>query len=97
MRSAIVAFVVAFSGMCLAQDVIVRGPVIVSAQEHTTVIASRGRLIHSRCNRYEGIGCGSTPDEARRNCCYFGQRIIIEEGVAWSPVARRWFAVIRYR
>lgn len=81
----------------VAQDVIVRGPVVISAQEHATIIAARGRLGHSRCSMVEGIGSGRTPEEARRNCCYFGRRVIVEEGVAYSPVARRWFAVIRYR
>ena len=74
------------------------GPVVVvTAQDHATVIARRGVLVHSSCGRYEGIGCGSTPEAARRNCCFFGKRVIVEEGVAYSPVRRMWFAVIRYR
>lgn len=83
----------------VAQDVIVapRGRVIVSAQEHATVIASRGTLVHSSCGQWEGIGSGSTPEAARRNCCFFGKRVIVEEGVAYSPARRQWFAVIRYR
>lgn len=83
----------------VAQDVIVvpRGRVFVSAQEHAAIIASRGSLVHSSCGQTEGIGSGLTPEQARRNCCFFGKRQIVEEGVAYSPVARRWFAVIRYR
>jgi hypothetical protein len=77
--------------------VVVHGPAVVSAQDHATIIARRGSLVHSRCNQYEGLGMGSTPEAARRNCCYFGKRQIVEEGVAWSPVRRMWFAVIRYR
>ena len=77
--------------------VVVRGPAVVSAQDHATIIASRGSLVHSRCNQYEGIGMGSTPEAARRNCCFFGKRVIVEEGVAYSPARRMWFAVIRYR
>jgi hypothetical protein len=74
------------------------GPtVIVTAQDHATVIARRGVLVHSGCGQYEGIGCGSTPESARRNCCFFGKRVIVEEGVAYSPARRQWFAVIRYR
>jgi hypothetical protein len=74
------------------------GPtVIVTAQDHATIIARRGVLAHSSCGRYEGIGMGSTPEAARRNCCYFGRRQIVEEGVAYSPARRMWFAVIRYR
>jgi hypothetical protein len=74
------------------------GPtVIVTAQDHAVVIARRGALVHSSCNRWEGIGMGSTPEAARRNCCFFGKRQIVEEGVAYSPARRMWFAVIRYR
>jgi hypothetical protein len=54
-------------------------------------------LVHSACNQYEGIGMGATPEAARRNCCFFGKRVIVEEGVAYSPARRQWFAVIRYR
>lgn len=96
MRSLLIALALLCS-TAVAQDVIVRGPVVISAQDHATIIARRGVLGHSRCNQFEGIGSGRTPEEARRNCCYFGRRVIVEEGVAWSPVARRWFAVIRYR
>jgi hypothetical protein len=71
--------------------------VVVTAQDHATVIARRGVLVHSSCGQYEGIGCGSTPEAARRNCCFFGKRVIVEEGVAYSPARRQWFAVIRYR
>jgi len=77
--------------------VVVRGPAVVTAQDHATIIARRGSLVHSQCNQYEGIGMGSTPEAARRNCCYFGRRVIAEEGVAYSPARRMWFAVIRYR
>jgi len=77
--------------------VVVRGPAVVTAQDHATIIARRGSLVHSHCNQCEGIGMGSTPEAARRNCCFFGRRQIVEEGVAYSPVRRMWFAVIRYR
>ena len=77
--------------------VVARRGSVVSAQDHAVVIARRGSLVHSSCGQYEGIGTGSTPEQARRSCCFFGKRVIVEEGVAYSPVARRWFAVIRYR
>jgi hypothetical protein len=77
--------------------VVARRGSVVSAQDHAVVIARRGSLVHSSCGQYEGIGTGSTPEQARRNCCFFGRRVIVDEGVAYSPVARRWFAVIRYR
>jgi hypothetical protein len=78
-------------------NVYARKATIVSAQDHALVLARRGTLVHSHCNQTEGIGCGSTAEIARRNCCYFGKRQIVEEGVAYSPTARKWFAVIRYR
>jgi hypothetical protein len=77
--------------------IVARRPVIVTAQDHALVLARRGTLVHSSCGQTEGIGCGATADQARRNCCYFGKRQIVEEGVAYSPATRRWFAVIRYR
>lgn len=67
------------------------------AQAHATIIARRGVLVHSGSGHVEGIGTGPTPQAARKNCCFFGTRPIIDEGVAWSPLRRRWFAVIRYR
>lgn len=83
----------------IAQDVIVapRRSVVITAQDHATIIASRGTLVHSSCGQVEGIGSGSTPEQARRNCCFFGKRVIVDEGVAYSPTRRQWFAVIRYR
>jgi hypothetical protein len=78
-------------------NVYARRVTISSAQDHALVLARRGTLVHSHCNQTEGIGMGSTPESARRNCCYFGKRQIVEEGVAYSPATRKWFAVIRYR
>jgi len=78
-------------------NVYARNVTISSAQEHALVLARRGTLVHSNCSQTEGIGCGSTAESARRNCCYFGKRQIVEEGVAYSPATRKWFAVIRYR
>lgn len=97
MRFVLVVLVSLFAATASAQTVIVRGPAVVSAQEHATIIARRGALVHSQCSQTEGIGMGSTPEAARRNCCFFGKKVIVEEGVAYSPVTRRWYAVIRYR
>lgn len=94
-----IAFFLAFVSCASAQTTVVttRRPVIVTAQDHAIVLARRGTLVHSSCGQTEGIGCGATAEQARRNCCFFGQRQIVEEGVAYSPATRRWFAVIRYR
>lgn len=94
------AFVVLFAlaaSLAHGQTVVVRGPAVISAQEHATIIARRGSLVHSQCSQTEGIGMGSTPEAARRNCCFFGKKQIVEEGIAYSPTRRMWFAVIRYR
>jgi hypothetical protein len=91
-------FVFALLVALVAASASAAGPtVIVTAQDHATIIARRGVLVHSKCGQYEGIGCGSTPEAARRNCCFYGRRPIVEEGVAYSPAKRMWFAVIRYR
>jgi len=97
MRFWIACVVMLFAVAAQADTVVVRGRAFVSAQEHATIIARRGALVHSQCSQTEGIGTGSTPEQARRNCCFFGQRQIVEEGVAYSPATRRYYAVIRYR
>ena len=98
MRLFLLVAVFAFASVANADTTVVarRGSVI-TAQDHAVVIARRGSLVHSSCGQYEGIGTGTSPEAARRNCCFFGRRVIVEEGVAYSPVTRRWFAVIRYR
>ena len=99
MRFVYMVLVLLVAATATAQDtVIVRGPAtVVTAQDHALVLARRGTLVHSHCNQWEGIGTGSTPDQAKRNCCFYGRRVIVEEGVAYSASARKWFAVIRYR
>jgi hypothetical protein len=98
MRFVLILAALAFASVANADTTVVaRRGSVVTAQDHAVVIARRGSLVHSSCGQYEGIGSGSTPEAARRNCCFFGKRAIVEEGVAYSPVARRWFAVIRYR
>jgi hypothetical protein len=97
MRLAFALLIALAASLAHGQTIVVRGPAVVSAQEHATIIARRGALVHSQCSQTEGIGMGSTPEQARRNCCFFGRKEIVEEGVAYSPVTRRWYAVIRYR
>jgi hypothetical protein len=44
----------------------------------------------------EGVGSGSTPDQALRNCCYSNSgRPVVDQGVAYG--GGRWFACKRYR
>jgi len=78
--------------------VVARRGSVVTAQDHAVVIARRGSLVHSGCGQCEGIGFSTvSADAARRSCCFYGQRTPVDIGVAWSPLRRGWFAVIRYR
>jgi hypothetical protein len=79
-------------------NIYARRVTISSAQDDAEVMARNGVLRHCGRNggRREGIGCGSTPEAAMRNCCYYGRYRIVERGVAYSPVRRQWFACIRY-
>lgn len=79
-------------------NIYARRVVVSSAQADAEVMASTGVLRHCgrAGGRREGIGCGSTPEAAERNCCYYGRYRIVERGLAWSPIRRMWFAVMRY-
>jgi hypothetical protein len=78
--------------------VVARRGSVISAQDHAVVIARRGSLVHSSCGQYEGIGFSTvSAEQAKRSCCFYGKRTPVDIGVAWSPLRRGWFAVIRYR
>jgi len=90
-----------------AQDhalVLARRVNISSAQQDAEIMARSGVLRHcgTAGGRREGIGMSSaSPLAAERACCFYsdamrGRYRIVEKGVAWSPVRRAWFAVIRY-
>ena len=82
-------------GTAQAQTVTVT---VTTAQQDAETMARTGVLRHCGRNggRREGIGFGSTPEQALRNCCYYGRYRIVDKAVAWSPLRRAWFAVIRY-
>jgi 6-phosphogluconate dehydrogenase (decarboxylating) len=74
---------------------------ISSAQQDADTMARTGILRHcgtaggTAGGRREGIGFSAAgPDQAFRNCCFFGRYRIVEQAVARGP--RGWFAVIRY-
>jgi hypothetical protein len=96
----LLALVVALAASAAVADtnVYARRVLISSAQQDAEEMAATGRLRHCGRNggRREGIGTGATPEAAERACCYFGRYRIVEKGVAYSPVRRMWFAVIRY-
>jgi hypothetical protein len=87
--------------VCQADGYVInaRRVTITTAQQDAETMARTGILRHCGRNggRREGIGMSSVgPDAALRSCCYYGRYRIVEKGVAWSPVRRAWFAVIRY-
>lgn len=97
MRSFFLAIAMMCGSVALADQIVVT-TTITTAQEDAEAMARTGILRHCgrAGGRREGIGMGPTPQAAERNCCYYGRYRIVEKGVAWSPVKRAWFAVIRY-
>jgi len=89
-----------FTGTAHADRVVVRnspGAIVSGAQADADTMAATGRLRHSgRAGCREGIGCGSTPEAALSNCCYWGRYPVREKAVARGRDGR-WFAVVRYR
>ena len=99
MRLILLALALACSSAAVADtNIYARNVVISSAQEDAEHMARTGVLRHCgrAGGRREGIGMGSTPQAAERNCCFYGRYRIVEKGVAYSPTRRMWFAVIRY-
>jgi hypothetical protein len=73
---------------------VVRG--CATAQEDADEMARTGVLRHrGSCGCREGIGMGSTPQQALANCCYYGRYSIREKAVS-RGLNGRWYAVIRY-
>ena len=67
-----------------------------SAQEDAEFIARTGRFAHrGTAGCREGIGYGSTPEQALRNCCYWGRYAVREKAVARGANGR-YYAVVRY-
>lgn len=97
MRSFFLAVAMICGGVALADQFVVT-TTITTAQQDAETMARTGVLRHCgrAGGRREGIGVGPTPQAAERNCCFYGRYRIVEKGVAWSPVKRAYFAVIRY-
>ena len=100
MRPFVLALALVFAVPALADtNIYARRVIISSAQEDAEEMARTGILRHCgrAGGRREGIGMGSTPEAAFRNCCFNNGRYrIVERGVAYSPSRRQYFAVIRY-
>lgn len=69
-----------------------------TAQGVAELQASNGRMGHHGGNAgLEGVGMGSTPEEALGNCCYSNSgRAVVDHGVARGRDGR-WYACKRYR
>lgn len=69
-----------------------------SAQGVAAMMASRGVMQHFGGNSgYEGVGTGSTPEQALNNCCYSNSGMaVVDQGVACGRNGR-WYACKRYR
>jgi hypothetical protein len=91
----IVLAIALMAGASQAQTVTVT---VTTAQQDAEQMARTGVLRHCGRSggRREGIGVGSTPEQALKNSCFYGKYRIVEKAVAWSPMRRAWFAVVRY-
>ena len=111
MRRICIAMALAFlintpPGVIFGNDVTIhaRRVNITTAQQQAEENARTGKLTHCLVlnGMREGVGMSSaSPLAAERACCFYndamrGRYRIVEKGVAWSPVRRAWFAVIRY-
>ena len=69
-----------------------------SAQGVAEMMASRGVMQHFGGNSgLEGVGMGSSPQEALNNCCFSNSgRAVVDQGVACGRNGR-WYACKRYR
>jgi hypothetical protein len=89
-----------FVSPCLAyaQTGPVRQATTATAQGVASLLARSGRLFHPGGNphQYEGVGMGSTPEQALSNCCYSRSGMkVADQGVAQDSRGR-WFACKRY-
>ena len=68
-----------------------------SAADDAAEMARTGRFGHrGTCGCREGIGCGSTPEQALANCCFNDGRYVVRERAVARGANGRWYAVIRY-
>lgn len=68
-----------------------------SAQGVAEMMATRGVMQHFGGNSgYEGVGMGSSPEEALGNCCYSRSGMaVVDQGVACGRNGK-WYACKRY-
>lgn len=72
-----------------------------SIQQHSLKQAASNRMFHSRGPwsngaRYEGVGFSTRSAQAAlENCCYYGQKPLVEQSVIQGQSG--WYATARYR
>ena len=99
MRSILLAVLVCFSfiSAAYAERYYSRTVVRTTAQQDADDMARTGRFGHrGTCGCREGIGMGSTPEDAMARCCYNDGRYVIRERAVARGANGRWYAVIRY-
>lgn len=68
-----------------------------TAADDAAEMARTGRFGHrGTCGCREGIGMGSTPEQALGNCCFNDGRYRIREKAVVRGANGRYYAVIRY-
>lgn len=89
----------ALSLVCLpamAERYYSRTVVRTSAADDAEYMARTGWFGHrGTCGCREGIGIGSTPEQALANCCFWGRYAVREKAVARGRNGR-YYAVVRY-
>jgi hypothetical protein len=97
MKRALTVLLLALSCAMASADTYTTTVTITTAQTDADEMARTGVLRHCgrAGGRREGIGTGSTREQAIRNCCFWGQYQPVEIGVAQGPRGR-WYAVVRY-
>ena len=99
MRSILLAVLVCLSFISAAQAerYYSRTVVRTTAQQDADDMARTGRFGHRGCcGCREGIGMGSTPEDALARCCFNDGRYVIRERAVARGANGRWYAVIRY-
>ena len=94
----LIAFVLlAFATEARAERYYSRTVVRTTAADDAAYMARTGIFGHrGGCNCREGIGMGSTPEQALANCCFNDGRYRIRERAVVRGVNGRFYAVIRY-
>lgn len=100
MRSVTLSMAVALSfvGSAYAERYYSRTVVRTTAQEDADEMARTGNFCHrGTCGgAREGIGMGSTPEQALGRCCFNDGRYSVRERAVSRGRNGKWYAVIRY-